>query len=103
MKRSRLRITDECLARWRDLPASSILRALTDHAKADPSFRPSTAKGTERWHARVGDREFELLLNGSRFFDTRTRQGGGGAVDLAMHLLDADFRRAVEALREASL
>lgn len=96
-------MTEDRLARWRELPAHSTLRAICDHAKQDETFRPTGVKDTERWNVRVGDREFELLLNGTRFFDTRTRQGGGGAIDLVMHLLDADFRRAVETLRAASL
>ncbi len=85
------------------MPASRALVAIADYAKQDLTFQPAAAEGTERWHIRLGSREFELLLRGVRFFDTRTRAGGGGAVDLAMHLLDVDFRGAVRALQDASL
>lgn len=102
-RRSAAAVSEECLARWRELPATAALEALSDYCKADPTFRPTNDRVTTRWHARLGAREFELLLSGPKFFDTRTRRGGGGAIDLAMYLLDADFRRAVDALRAASL
>lgn len=103
MTRRRAGVAEEALARWRELPAATTLEALCDYCKADPTFRPTKDPDTKRWHARVGEREFELLLSGPKFFDTRTRRGGGGAIDLAMFLLDADFRRAVDALTAASL
>lgn len=53
-----------------------------------------------RWHATAAGRGFELLLCGPKFFDTRARTGGGGAVDLAMHLWATNFRGAVSLLRQ---
>jgi hypothetical protein len=83
------------------MDSSIPLRALADHAKPDPTFDPIKDPGTTRWHARVGVREYELLLTGPKFFDTRAGKGGGGAVDLAMHLLRLDFKSAVATLRRA--
>lgn len=104
MRRHRaVAVSDECLVRWRELPATTTVRALCDYSKVDPTFQPVKDLGTQRWHVRVGNREFELLLSGAKFFDAQTRRGGGGAIDLAMVLLNADFRRAVTALRAASL
>lgn len=97
------KISKECLDRWRAVPAKTTLAVLADYCKADLTFEPVSATGTERWHARLGDREYEFLLNGPKYFDTRTRRGGGGAVDLAMFLLDVDFRAAATVLRAASL
>ena len=34
----------------------------------------------------------------AKFFDTRADKGGGGAIDLAMHLLRLDFVAAVKRL-----
>lgn len=83
--------------------ASRILAALADHAKKDVSFVPVKDGGTERWHATVRGKEFELLLTGAKFFDTRAEKGGGGAVDLACHLFGTDFRGAVAFLRQKGL
>lgn len=79
------------------------LLALADHAKRDPTFTPIKDQGTTRWHATVQGREFELLLTGSKFWDTRSETGGGGAVDLSMHLFRSDFRTAIGMLRKKSL
>jgi hypothetical protein len=91
------------LKRWRAAPAHVTLAALADHAKQDRDFAPRTEMGTTRWHATVGMRDIELLCEGPRFFDTRSRQGGGGAVDMAMWLLNVDFKQAVRALRKKGL
>jgi hypothetical protein len=86
------------LGRWRCLDAAVALLALADHAKRDQTFEPIKDR-TTRWHARVAGCEFELLLTGPKFFDTRAASGGGGAIDLAMHLFRADFKTATGVLR----
>lgn len=91
------------LDKWRAMDACVALEALADHAKRDPSFSERTSVGTTRWHASVGNYDFELLCNGPKFFDTRAGHGGGGAVDLAMHLLRLPFKQAVRCLRDRGL
>lgn len=91
------------LGRWRNLDASVALLALADRAKRDPTFEPVKDIRTTRWHACTLGCDFELLLTGPKFFDTRAEVGEGGAIDLAMHLLDADFKTATDALRRAKL
>lgn len=94
------RAVDNCdLERWRATPSLVVLRALAEHAKQDTSFVPIAAESTTRWHATVAGRDYELLLTGPKFFDTRAQKGGGGAVDLAMHLFSLDFKGAVSRLR----
>ncbi len=87
------------LEQLRGMDASAVLPRLTDHAKPDPSFRPIRSEHTARWHARVGSKEFELLVSGPKFYDTRQKRGGGGAIDLVMHLYGIEFQKAVEKLR----
>jgi hypothetical protein len=95
------RVDSDEVERWRKLNAAVVLAALAVHAKRDPAFEPIKDHATTRWHANVGGRDFELLLTGAKFFDTRAERGGGGAIDLAMHLLNVDFRRAADLLRKA--
>ena len=97
------RVDSEELSRWRSLDATQALSSLALHAKVDPSFDPIMSKGTTRWHANAGGRAFELLLQGCKFFDTRAKRGGGGAVDLAMHLFGVGFKQATQMLRKARL
>ncbi len=42
--------------------------------------------------------EFEILTTGPKWYDTRARAGGGGAIDLAMHVLGLSFVDAVKRL-----
>lgn len=89
------------LNRWRSMPATAVLASpLCEHAKLDPTFRPIQSQDTQRWHVTVGGHVFELLCTGPKFFDTRANKGGGGAVDLVMHLHGVDFNGAVRLLRQ---
>lgn len=97
------RASEDELVRWRALDSSTVLQQLADHAKRDVTFNPLKDTHTTRWHASVGPAEFELLLTGSKFFDTRAGAGGGGGIDLAMHLLRVNFQAAARALREKRL
>jgi len=88
------------LARWRTMDAAVALRVLAEHAKQDPSFVARASLLTARWHASVDGNDVELLCMGPKFFDTRAGRGGGGAVDLVMHLFDVDFMAAVRLLQD---
>lgn len=96
-------VDNSTLERWRALDAVPVLLSLADHAKADVSYVPVASKKSSRWHARCAEREFELLLTGSKFWDTRGETGGGGAVDLVMYLKGCDFKEAVAWLRQSHL
>lgn len=85
------------------MDAAAVLLRLVDHAKADPTFKPISDEHSLRWNVTAQGREFELLLNGPKFSDTRLKCGGGGAIDLAMHLFSIDFKQAIERLRGAAL
>ncbi|WP_412479658.1 hypothetical protein [Azonexus sp. IMCC34839] len=97
------RLSPQELAHFRSVSAVNALIALASYAKRDLSFIPTEAKGTERWHATVGRAHFELLLLGPKFFDTRARIGGGGAIDLAIHLYGLQFKEAIALLRTRGL
>lgn len=91
------------LQRLRQIPAALALAALATYAKRDSTFVPTKSLTTERWYATVGGYQFELLLNGSKFYDTRAKVGGGGAIDLAIHLHRLSFFDAVGLLRKRGL
>lgn len=88
------------LVRFRNMDAALALPRLVDHVKGDPTFEPIKDKASARWHVTAGGREFELLTLGPKFYDTRQKRGGGGAIDLVMHLYRLDFKQAVARLRE---
>lgn len=98
-----MRIDGAVLARWRGLDATTAVVAIADHAKKDRTFKPVKDAMTSRWHVTVDGHEFELLLTGPKFWDTRAHTGGGGAIDLAMHLGGIDFKSAASRLQELQL
>lgn len=91
------------LLRWHSLDAAETVQKLCDYAKRDAAYSPVGASGSSRWHVRVGNDEFELVLTGQKYWDTRAQRGGGGAIDLAMHLFGGGFRRAARMLKDAGL
>lgn len=98
-----MRINNTALLRWQQLDAREVLLAIADHAKQDGTFEPAKDRNATRWHVSTGGAEFELLLTGPKFWDTRVRVGGGGAVDLVMHLMDSNFKHACNVLRDLRL
>lgn len=98
-----MRVDNKVLDHWQQLDASKVLLAVADYAKEDVSFVPAKNAATTRWHARVGQREFELLLTGPKFWDARANRGGGGAVDLVMHMNGCHFKLAAAFLTELGL
>lgn len=91
------------LERWRALDALLVLEKLGCYAKADNTFEPLKAQGTQRFHVNAEGRDYELLLRGPKFFDTRLQRGGGGAVDLVMHVRHVDFKGATDLLRSLAV
>jgi hypothetical protein len=66
--------------------------------KRDPYFKPIKNQATVRLHVSIGGGVTELLVTGPKWFDTRAKRGGGGAIDLTMHLLGLSFVDAVKRL-----
>jgi len=90
------------LTSLRDIPSEEVLRLLAIYCKPDPLYVPNKDPRSRRWHVRTVTGEFEILTTGSaKWYDTRAKKGGGGAIDLAMHLLQVSFVDAVKQLAEA--
>lgn len=67
--------------RLRAIPLTDLLRAI--NAKPDPH-------DPAKWHTPRG----VISVNGAKFFNWHESTGGGGAIDLAMHLMRLDFKQA---------
>src|SRR5450631_615373 len=86
------------LAQLRSLPAEAALRRIALGIKADSNYLPIKNSGSGRWHVFTDRGAFEILTTGPKWYDTRARRGGGGAIDLAMHVLGVAFIDAVRHL-----
>lgn len=80
------------------MPASDALARLATHVKLDSTYLPVKDGHSCRWHASTALGDFEILTTGPKWYDMRARAGGGGAIDLAMHILDLSFVDAVKLL-----
>lgn len=87
------------LGRWRAMDSIDVLRRLADHLKEDPSFHPRSSQFTSRWHAYAAGRDWEFLCTGPKFWDVRMNRGGGGAIDLVMHIHGFTFKAAAKFLK----
>jgi hypothetical protein len=89
------------LTSLREMSSEEALALLAVYYKADPTYVPIKDSRTRRWHAQTTAGEFEILTTGPhKWYDTRAKIGGGGAIDLAMHLLQLSFVDAVKLLFE---
>jgi hypothetical protein len=91
------------LERLRAVACTTTFERLEGHFKRDSTFTPTKDPKTERWHCGTARGEFELLVNGPKWYDTRARRGGGGAIDLVMKLYGIDFVKAVNLLAALGL
>lgn len=80
------------------MPSEDALALLAIHLKLDPTYLPLKNATSRRWYAFTEGGEFEILTTGSKWFDTRAKKGGGGAIDLAMHVHAVSFVDAVKLL-----
>ena len=76
------------LARLRAVPLAEVLTRLGAVKDRRDKARWKTDRGT-------------LSVNGTRFFGWHAHAGGGGAIDLVMHVRNASFKDAVAWLRDA--
>ena len=73
---------------------------LAIYLKVDRTYRPVKDSAGRRWHVRAARGDFEILTTGAKWYDTRAKKGGGGAIDLAMYLEELPFVDAVKCLRQ---
>jgi hypothetical protein len=94
------KLNKQVLEKLRRITCAQLIPLLCDHAKKDRDFTPVKNAHTERWYVRAAEHDFELLITGTKFFDSNADKGGGGAIDLTMHLFNIDFKHALKKLRE---
>ncbi len=75
------------LDQLRRIPLPAVLRKAGAHSDHSDKVK---------WHTLKGD----ISITGMKFMNWHQSFGGGGAIDLAMHLNDLDFRRAVAWLQQ---
>lgn len=101
MSKNRKSFSPEVLAVFRAMPVIEALDLMGLYWKRDADFLPTKDRSTLRLHVSIGGGVVEILATGPRWYDTRIEKGGGGAIDLAMHLHRLDFVSAVKLLKQS--
>ena len=87
------------LAALRRLPSDHVLWQIAIHLKLDPTSASRKNLGGCRWQVLTTRGDFEILATASLWYDTREKRGGG-AIALAMHLLDVSVVEAAQRLSD---
>lgn len=95
---------DKLLGRFRQLSVDEAVLLLGLYSKIDTDFCPTKENLlTKRINVSVGNKVSELIVTGEKWYNTRLQKGGGGAIDLTMHLYNESFVDAVYRLVSCSL
>lgn len=94
----RRRFSAATLDRLRNLQIEVALEMVAPIVKVDRTFVPTKDARTRRWNIYTERGDYEILITGCKWYDTRAKAGGGGAIDLTMHLLGLSFVDAVKRL-----
>lgn len=76
-----------------------VLEALGYYVAVDRTFEPRLDMASERWLVSDEVGTTELVVTGVKWFDAREGKGGGGAIDVVMHLRKVAFNRALVLVR----
>lgn len=92
------RMTDEEVTKARAVPLLETLEVLGYYVSKDSAFEPRKTKRTISVFISNDADVRELIITGEKWYDKREQVGGGGAIDLVMHLRKLSFSRAVRLL-----
>lgn len=89
----------ELVNRVRNLNLVEVLSSLCTYVTQDKTYEPRRNERSQLYVAEVNGRRFNnLLITEARWFDLDAKKGGGGAIDLTMHLMKVNFVQAVKLL-----
>lgn len=92
------RVSNERLEYLRNKKLTDVLDFLGLYWKLDREYKPVKTKTSFRIFVQKGYETKELLITGIRWYDVRERKGGGGAIDLVMHLYSDSFLQSIKRL-----
>ena len=93
------RISENDLRFMRSLKFEECLSALNFSYKLDLTYSPRD-KRSKRYLVYLDEfRVREFIVTGEKWFDLSKKIGGGGSIDLVMHLEGLSFRKAISRLK----
>lgn len=94
-------IDPDLVSRLRSLPVEKMARILGLHFKQDKSYEPTKFPNSKCYHISLENQVFEIIVTGLKWYSVHRKFGGGGAIDLTMHIFNDSFTRAYNRLKLA--
>ena len=96
------KFSDETLMLVRSMQLTQVLdklgMQLGFYWRCDTDFQPIKDMRTQRLYVSRHGAVWELLVTGAKWWDARAGRGGGGGIDLVIHLAGLDFVNTVKLL-----
>lgn len=97
-RKPRHRFDDELITRFRVMTVEKAALLLGLYCKKDLHYESTTHKNSTCYHISKDGEVFEVIVTQLKWFSTRRGIGGGGAIDLTMHLYGEPFKAALDRL-----
>lgn len=101
--------TPSDISRARCISLLKLLSHVCDYVKEDQDYTPRDAStDSRRFQANCCKRDFRLIITGEKWIDELVNRGaegrgGGGGIDLVMHLTGMNFVQAVKICLDADV
>jgi len=97
-RRSEQRFDDELITRFRVMTVEKAAQVLGLYCKKDAHYESTTHRNSKCYHISKDGEVFEIIVTQLKWFSTRRGVGGGGAIDLTMHIYGEPFKAALNRL-----
>lgn len=89
------RFDKDLIARFRMMSVEQTALTLGLYCKQDKEYRSTTHKHSSCFHISKDSEVFEIITTELKWYSTHRGCGGGGGIDLAMHLFGECFKAAL--------
>lgn len=92
------RFDDGLVTCFREMTVEKAALLLGLYCKKDSHYESTTHKNSTCYHISKDGEVFEIVVTQLKWYSTRRGVGGGGAIDLTMHLYSEPFKAALARL-----
>lgn len=86
------------LNRLRAMSVEATLKLFNLPFRVDEDYRSYKNTDSKKLIVTIDSRQVELIITGEKWYDVESKRGGGGAIDLTMHLFREPFKAAAKRL-----
>lgn len=97
-RRPQHRFDEELVTRFRVMTVEQTARILGLYCKQDKNYESTAHRNSKCYHISKDGEVFEIIVTQLKWYSTHRRYGGGGGIDLTMHLYGETFKAALTRL-----